>query len=450
MSTEQNVNNPAIRRTPRRHGRIRLLLVVGAVILSAFLFQRAPDLPEITRTALYSLFYSSIGNPTPLFKDVINFLSINSPLILALLVGGMVWVAFVIVSQNLGSWEKRRRVRIAIIFLLLLPFYGALLYISIFWIIPKFSPTTAAALLATLGKKGEIPNLLTDYNPVFTAIILMALWWPSTRFARFVHDRYFSQFNSYVLNEIGDLQSAFGRDTRPLKWQVPLRGIRAEAWGELQTFATGAADDQQKPFLWTAFVGRPGSGKTRSALQLAFQLAKRDETGRTQWIPHKHFLYWIWRVFFRKRRSLGGAWDIANIPSEKERDEPPASLLAKWRPRRPTLLLLDEPPPAKAFDVVSALQASQSRFRYRVRLLVINQTVPADLTLTISSYSKEHQTWEASQLPRCFYGKIVRFPTEAYFDLEEVELASAQLVREGGWSGSFTKEGNCILYNTIL
>src|SRR5665213_3920549 len=304
MSTEQNVNNPAIRRTPRRHGRIRLLLVVGAVILSAFLFQRAPDLPEITRTALYSLFYSSIGNPTPLFKDVINFLSINSPLILALLVGGMVWVAFVIVSQNLGSWEKRRRVRIAIIFLLLLPFYGALLYISIFWIIPKFSPTTAAALLATLGKKGEITNLLTDYNPVFTAIILMALWWPSTRFARFVHDRYFSQFNSYVLNEIGDLQSAFGRDTRPLKWQVPLRGIRAEAWGELQTFATGAADDQQKPFLWTAFVGRPGSGKTRSALQLAFQLAKRDETGRTQWIPHKHFLYWIWRVFFRKRRSL--------------------------------------------------------------------------------------------------------------------------------------------------
>ena len=56
--------------------------------------------------------------------------------------------------------------------------------------------------------------------------------------------------------------------------------------------------------------------------------------------------------------------------------------VGKWQPRRPTLLLLDDPRPGDAKAVIATLARRAEGFLYPVRLLIVNQSAPAEILVT--------------------------------------------------------------------
>ena len=59
--------------------------------------------------------------------------------------------------------------------------------------------------------------------------------------------------------------------------------------------------------------------------------------------------------------------------------------LRDWQPRRATILLLDDPRPSDARSVVEALDARQDSYRVPVRLVIVDQAVPLELTIADAS-----------------------------------------------------------------
>ena len=213
-------------------------------------------------------------------------------------------------------------------------------------------------------------------------------------------------------------------------------------------------------FRWLILTGQPGSGKTRMALELARGRARRDAMGD----PAENLPPELKRAHLRARAALRrGAWWRLAIPWAARRERPetawtyrapwqycdpwdawwlvganvpgrpshgqrgrfdPALLkrLAAWRPRRPTVLLLDDPLEGDAGSVVTALLEGEARFRHPVRLLVVSQTVPTDLDVRERSGS-----W-VSEL-RGFAGDILRFGGDAGLVPAEVRVMAGSLHR---------------------
>jgi hypothetical protein len=83
-----------------------------------------------------------------------------------------------------------------------------------------------------------------------------------------------------------------------------------------------------------------------------------------------------------RNRAESDPWDVGLIGKYGERDDlERIASLKTWQPRRPTLLILDDPPMGTSKEAIQALKDHQSQFWYPVRLLIVDQFVPADLPI---------------------------------------------------------------------
>lgn len=271
----------------------------------------------------------------------------------------------------------------------------------------------------------------------------------------------------------------------PMAWIVPTHGARLETWQNLWRFAhDGSSDgryafffkgkwgrffpqsDDYQPFRWTVLTGRSGSGKTRMATEfLRRELARIHELGEpdahlpyTRRTPpganlkirwknwargkrieagewRRRILPWSARIISNPERGQpGDPWDISWVnqsPSYKERSEIYEFLddLAAWLPRRPTAFLLDDPLPDEAGEVIAVLTAHRKKYRFPVRLLIVNQTVPEELHPAVST-DASHWPSRDSQ----FYGQVFVLSEETALTSEEIFTAASQMpLPLAGW-----------------
>ncbi len=133
--------------------------------------------------------------------------------------------------------------------------------------------------------------------------------------------------------------------SKPMSWQAPSFGPAREAWIRLDTFLRDEKGEREVPmFAFALLLGRPGAGKSRMAAEAA---AGMDND----------------------------RWDSGVIDPQRLQH------LRGWRPRRPTVVLLDDPAPGVTVEVVAILMsaAQAGAFAHKVRLIIINQTMPLDL-----------------------------------------------------------------------
>lgn len=209
---------------------------------------------------------------------------------------------------------------------------------------------------------------------IVPAVVLAVNWWKGKAAAEALDDRLVGRFNEDFLRPVGRPGAASGSPF-PLPWIDSLSEERAAAWQSLKTLTrlqTGSTACHS--FAWGMIVGRPGSGKTR----MVEEFARRLRTGTVD--PHarpgRPFGAWLRRVVGTAWLRPGDPWHVGHLPELVDWDS-----LRSWRPGSPTLLLLDDPAPGVSDRWLEALYGRRSHWRFPVRLVIVNQSIPAELPL---------------------------------------------------------------------
>ena len=276
-----------------------------------------------------------------------------------------------------------------------------------------------------------------------------------------IHDRFLASFNSDVLtpvhnplNDTGDddnntLKSDFQYRTLVLPWTMTKASLRYDAWEKLCSWATDGADGDQI-FSVNLLLGPSGSGKTRMSVEFARYLAQRATLGNPPSIrtPLTFFKYHNFRdqvscrhgMPFLKSRETD-PWDAGRIAVGGTREEDQIQKLRNWRPRRRTILILDDPMIAdETGKYVTALSEASAHWKHSVRLLITSQSVPED-----SGFSYDKGAW--------LYAKVetqhppVQLGAKSWFSREDVHtLCSNRVVfpdpsvKTIFWGGSKPKD----------
>ena len=268
--------------------------------------------------------------------------------------------------------------------------------------------------------------------------------------SRSIYKRFFAPFDAAVFSRI---VSATAYDPlRPvvklvndeaivMPWKTPTDGHRGYIWTQLLNFC--ASD---KHFQYSLLLGRSGVGKSRFAIEFALEaLAKRDayipsssqEPRYEQLIRglsnnRRRFASW-WRVqVWRQTMGELDYWDTAWIrPENNMATSRPDRIAAdkamnkldSWRPRRPTFILLDDPLINDSWKIVNVLEQNQSDYSHKVRLLIVNQTMPDDLLLR---FNAAHKQWVHHRWPDTIQPLVIR-SSDLFTDTDIRRLSSAML-----------------------
>lgn len=357
------------------------------------------------------------------------------------------------------TWGERRRVKTLLI-MLVAGLIGAAIALAVAQAdqLGGLSAQEArAALRSRLGMFGfflDVPILrgLLAEHPRWTigafGFFLIGGVVSATR-RRALHDIFFAGFNDGVLRPIRSLRR-HDLDSRGefvfLSWTPGKTGARAEAWAALEAWAHAGTEPRQSllsfkpavPLSMVVLTGRGGSGKSRMSHELGRHLARRawlgeEEAGDLQDDPERPASILGWRLASWFRRVAWGLkpkphdpWDAGLIrPPEGSSDwEGLVAGLEGWRPRRPTLLILDDPPADKTALVWRALVKGKEAYRHPVRLLVANQTIPPG---TDYVWDETAKAWMFNDQPAD--PPPVRLPKEAWFTREEL----SEILARGGW-----------------
>ncbi len=252
-----------------------------------------------------------------------------------------------------------------------------------------------------------------------------------------IHDTFLASFNYDVLTPVTDVHRPDREAERQsrfvtLPWLLGVSGARRHAWGLLERWAQDGAFQRTGHFWNTrplvpvsiqVLAGRAGSGKSRMAYEFCRHLARRDLLG-----GDKPSAGTGWKLAAWGRRVLAGfdtrpddPWDAAILrplrPSVGGHLVQAAKLLSGWRPRRPTILLLDDPIPGQTSAIVGALN-NGAGFKHPVRLIITNQTVPGDSGFAweaLKSIGKGAWTFAGEITP----DPPIILPPDAWFTAEE-------------------------------
>jgi hypothetical protein len=245
---------------------------------------------------------------------------------------------------------------------------------------------------------------------------------------------------------------------------------RRHLWEKLLAFLSNEVGDGRRDlwgrprvplarFRWIVLTGQPGAGKTRMAMELARARARRDvleiplePLGPEQRREHRRAACALWlgawwrnMIPWVARRERGSApppygtpwqgcdpWDAwwlvstraLGRPQHRQRPGFESSLerLARWRPRRPTVLLLDDPLESDAGRVVATLLKVEAFYRHPVRLLVVSQTVPTDLKIR-----DQDRSWRSDY--DGFAGDVLKLDRDAALGPAEVRMMDGSLGR---------------------
>jgi hypothetical protein len=218
-----------------------------------------------------------------------------------------------------------------------------------------------------------------------------------------LHDRFLASFDHDVLVPVRAQATADAESSGfvVLHWCEGQALARRAAWEKLHAWVELGSGEgtrwrprkaARRMFSTAVLVGSSGSGKSRMAGEFARSLARRERLGsasRGRW-P-------MWRAAVWLRRSMpflsprqGDPWDAGVVRPCVAGEQVDEYLvrLAVWKPRAPTLLLLDDPGVGRTGDTIRALALATARARHPVRLLVVNQSVPLD-----SRYSFTGTEW---------------------------------------------------------
>lgn len=176
---------------------------------------------------------------------------------------------------------------------------------------------------------------------------------------------------------------------------------RKAAWARAQNWLNESLliseDDArfQSTFEWAIVVGPIGAGKTRFTDELARCFARRVIFGDHR---PKKFGSWHDRLhgwgaparlragsYFRRvihRPRDEDLWDGGRLSATFNGDAGLVARLKEWRPRAPTLVLLDEASQDAARLSIDIFNASREWFQYPVRLLIIHHVIPDKLEIS--------------------------------------------------------------------
>lgn len=251
------------------------------------------------------------------------------------------------------------------------------------------------------------------------------------------YDRFLDDFNDDVLERVRDADRT-DRDAQAitfvqLAWLLPGKGARRLAWDQLVNWASSHKTDDARLSM-AILVGRTGSGKSRMAYEFARMLARRDVLGGE---TPKASLLWRLAAYWRRVAPFVGSraddpWDAGLLRAGDDFQQYCAGL-AKWQPRRPTVLILDDPLSGWCDEVWRALVAANAarRFKHPVRLLIVNQTVPGD---TPFAWSPLERQWQYNGVRAAV--PPIRLPVEAWFSEDE----ALQAVFKTGLLLSFSED----------
>ena len=210
---------------------------------------------------------------------------------------------------------------------------------------------------------------------IFWTIFVSVIVWANSRS---------NWMNSLDLHLISPFDSAkfiaLPSHTGILKWSGPQEN-QHQVWDRLQGWLDKGSDYQwrkfkptvENPFTWASLSGPNGLGKTQISLEFgkSISTARQPQLGvngcDSRWKLVKARLANWWK------RSPRQPWDVGCLSGGGDRL---LETLESWLPRRPTLLILDDPLPTKTKKLITTLVARQEKFHYPVRLLLVDQFVP--------------------------------------------------------------------------
>ncbi|WP_347279071.1 hypothetical protein, partial [Plasticicumulans sp.] len=199
------------------------------------------------------------------------------------------------------------------------------------------------------------------------------------------------------------------RRTGTFKWHLPDQGPVREMWDSLSAWLGNTGFDGcwhwqwvsggpelESPFEWRILCGENGIGKTQLALELARAFGQRQtfgdgvpavrRPGRIRLLKRR--MACTLRRWLPFARTQHDPWDSGLlIAHDRFSLDHHLEELACWLPRRPTLLILDDPRIGAGGRVIQALEAAKHRFWYPVRLLIVDQFITPDLPLV---YAYDH------------------------------------------------------------
>ncbi len=278
-------------------------------------------------------------------------------------------------------------------------------------------------LTGTLGiirfPDGSRLDLVRYGVPIGVAALMLPLAW--IKLAPLLHDRLFASFQRDLLRPL----DAIG-DDGGLAWKLGDEGPRRQGWDRLTGWCAALVTDRKRfggyetSYKLAIVAGRAGSGKTRLSqefgLHLAHKGAYRPPLRRTRW---RHATgAWLRRALPLARPRPGDPWDAGMVNqagSGRNWDEYCRDL-EKWQPRRPTLILLDDPTADEVQRVHGALSRDRKgQFHHPVVLLIANQTIPQGCGMV---FDAEKQRWN-------FHGNPaepppIMLPVESWFDPGQV------------------------------
>jgi hypothetical protein len=365
------------------------------------------------------------------------------------------------------SWSARRSIKLSIVRLILLLVGGALAFILKDLPAPPWLeaaealPTAPGATAQSLGwfvlflYIPVLDNVLAWYPDIgifLSGAITFGL--PLWLFSGSLVDSFLASFNDEVLTRIARDPNAVDKNGSPRVWlpwvDVEGNDARRRAWESLDSWArseTGTGGSilpgaaKFKRLSVAALVGRAGSGKSRMAGQFARHLARRDKLGGDRRVVAP-----LWRlgvqlratVWFLKRRP-DDPWDcgVLRHRSPETRADYSKRLL-EWRPRRPTLLILDDPVSGEETKIRDGLaRDTKNAFAHPVRLLVVGQTISTDSGYSYSpGNSMRDNRWlydqEDAKPPP------IQLPEPAWFEPAEARWAASH-------SGALAGQPNAIM-----
>ncbi|WP_019919135.1 hypothetical protein [Methyloversatilis discipulorum] len=187
-----------------------------------------------------------------------------------------------------------------------------------------------------------------------------------------------------------------------------------------------------EPFAVAALLGPNGCGKSQLVRELARALSQRGTLGDPPdgcGFPERvrrlraALRYW-WHRVNPGRAETSDPWDAGMLRS----DIAALSALKNWRPRAPSLLVLDDPGHGVCGKVVDALVSTRNHFAFPVRLIVVDQFIPADLPVSPPAPPLVTDWCYGQKVAHRKPFTLFRLP-EARFDQAQFRQASAEFWR---------------------
>jgi hypothetical protein len=234
--------------------------------------------------------------------------------------------------------------------------------------------------------------LVARYGFAFSLLFFTFIVWLFVGgWGRHVAETAWSGFRDDLFDPVEPFRSAVlpGHDAPDMI--RPAGGSAEQVYRALEQFVRDGSNDSfriwppngaEALFAWTVVVGQPGAGKTHLVSELVRQFRRLDRFGGRHRLRHRLWRLWVWLCEEAPalRRRGGHPWDAGRIRSLLVL-ETFLKGLAEWTPRRPTILIIDDPGPGVAAGIIKLLADRAPSFHKPVRLLFINQALPSDLEL---------------------------------------------------------------------